>query len=116
MIDGESFYIFTKNTWMGNCSTLCHITNNVGLHFVTNIDELVQGSAGSISFKKKSKLCMKVRQVDEGKKLHILFSVKYCASVHANLFLLTCELLQENKICRNNKNNNVIKTANGKII
>ena len=27
-IDGETFYYFTKNTWIGDSGTFCHITNN----------------------------------------------------------------------------------------
>ena len=26
-IDGDNFYLFTKNTWIGDSSALCHITN-----------------------------------------------------------------------------------------
>ena len=64
-VDGEIFYLFTKNMWIGDSGTLCHITNNdTGLYNVTKINKSIEGSVGSMSATKKGKLCMKVHQVD----------------------------------------------------
>ena len=48
-IDGETFHLFTKNTWIGNSGGSCHVTNNhTGLYNVVKINKLVQGNAGNI--------------------------------------------------------------------
>ena len=44
-INGEIFFSFTKNMWIGYLGTLCHISNDdSGLYDVTNINKHVQVS------------------------------------------------------------------------
>ena len=53
-IDGETFYLFTKMTWIGNSGASCLMTNNdASLYDITKINELVQGSPGNMSFTKE---------------------------------------------------------------
>ena len=53
MIDGETFFSFTKNM-NGRFRCSYHITNNeAGLYDMTNINKLVQGRSGSMSAIKK---------------------------------------------------------------
>ena len=50
-IDGNTFFLFTKNIWIGDSSPSCHITNdNNGMYDVINIDESIQGSSGIIRY------------------------------------------------------------------
>ena len=49
LIDGQSFYTFTKITCIGDLGVSCHTTNNDGLNDVTHIDVSVQGSFGSMA-------------------------------------------------------------------
>ena len=42
-IDGDSFFSFTKNTWIGDFGALCHIMNdNMGLFNIMDINEFTQ--------------------------------------------------------------------------
>ena len=67
--------------------TLYHIANNdTGIYDVTNIDKLVQGSSGNMSTAKMGELHVKVRQVSDKKRLHIILPVKHCAKACADLF------------------------------
>ena len=112
IINGQSSYIFTKNTWIGDLGALCHITNDdKRLYDVTNINELVKGSMGIVSATRKGKFSVKVRQVNGSEKLHPLWPVKYFAEAGANCFLLTCKLSQGGKVSSNEKNNIVLETA-----
>ena len=62
--DDETFISFMKTTWIGDLGASRHNANNdTGLYNITNINELVQGSLGSMSITKKGKLHMKVHQV-----------------------------------------------------
>ena len=64
-IDGTSFHTFTKNTWIGDSSSSCHITNNEkGIFEVIKIDESIQGSSGTMPATKKGKLRVIVWQVN----------------------------------------------------
>ena len=56
-IDGNTFFSFTENTWIGDLVGSCHITNDdTGLYDIINIDELIQGSSGIMPAMKKGKL------------------------------------------------------------
>ena len=56
-IDGEMFYLFTKNMQMGNLGASCDITNNdTGLFDVNEINESVQESSGDTFATKEGKL------------------------------------------------------------
>ena len=56
-IDGDTFFSFIKNTWLGDSDASCHIANNdTGLYDITNIDESIQGSSGIMPATKKGKL------------------------------------------------------------
>ena len=69
LIDGETFFLFAKNTWIGDFSASCLNTNNdSGLYDNTNIKELAQGSSDSMSPTKKDKLHMMVCQVNGSEK------------------------------------------------
>ena len=46
---------------------------------------------------------MMVSQINDNKKLHVLWPLKYCTKVGANLFLLTCKISQGSKILSNGK-------------
>ena len=108
-IDGDTFFSFTKNTWIGDSGASCHITNNnTGLYDITDIDKSIQGSSSLIHATKKGKLRVKVWQVDGTEQVHILWPVKCCPKV--------CELLQGNKISSDHQNNIVVKTPTGNII
>ena len=50
------------------------------------------------------------------KRLHTLWSVKYCAKASVNHFLWTCKILQVSKICSEMKNNTMLETVKGYII
>ena len=56
-----------------------------------------------MSTTKNGKLCVKVREINGNKRLHVLWPVKYNAKAGANLFLLTCKLFQGCKISSNKK-------------
>ena len=57
-----------------------------------------------------------VHQVNWEEQVHTLWPVKFCPTKGANLFFLTCELSQWNKISSNQFNNFVINTLSGDII
>ena len=75
-INGETFFSFTKNTWIGDLDASCHITNNdTGLYDITNINKLVWGSSDGMSAMKKGKPHIKICQVEGSEKLHLLWSI-----------------------------------------
>ena len=54
-IDGETFNLFTNNTWICNLGVSCHITDvNTGLYDVTESNKLVQGSSGNMPARKRA--------------------------------------------------------------
>jgi len=83
---------------------------------VIEIQESIQGSSGTMLATKKGKLRVTVRQVNGLEQVHTLWPVKFCPSAGANLFSLTCKLLQGNKISSDEVNNIVVTTPNGNII
>ena len=90
----------------------CHVTNDdTGLYDIT-----AQGHSGSMTAAIKGKLHTKACQVDGSEKLHILWPMKHCSKVHANLFLLTCKLLLGRKISSDCKNKIVVKSISGNTI
>ena len=116
-INGNTFFSFTKNTWIGDLGASCHITNDdTGLYNINDINELIQGSSSIMPATKKSKLQVKVRQVNRAEQVHTLWPVKFCPKAGANLLSLMCELLQGNKISTDHLNNIVITTPSGNII
>ena len=95
----------------------CHITNNkTGLYDVTNIDESIQGSSNIMPATKKGKLWVKICQVDGTEQTHTLWPVKFCPKAGANLFSLTCKLLQGNKIASDHENYIMVNTPTSDII
>ena len=57
IIDGDTIFIFMKNTWIGDSGASCHITNNNNSLFnIININELIQGSSSIMHAMKKGKL------------------------------------------------------------
>ena len=65
MIDGETFFTFTKNTWIGDFYTSSHIFHDgSGLYDAIDINQSVQSSLRSMFVTKKCKLCIKLKQVD----------------------------------------------------
>ena len=86
-IDGDTFYLFTKSTWIGDSGALYHITNNVtGLFDITDIDELIQGSSRNMPAMKKGKLWVKLQQVNGTEQVHTLWPLTFCCKAGANLF------------------------------
>ena len=72
-IDGDTFFSFTKNTWIGDSGASCHITNNdTGLYDIIDFDESTQGSSSIMPATKTGKLQVKVWQVDETEQVHTL--------------------------------------------
>ena len=56
-IDSDTFFSFTKNTWIGDSGASCHITNNdTGLYDITDINKSIQGSSSIMPVMKKGKL------------------------------------------------------------
>ena len=56
-IDSDTFYLFTKNTWIRDSGASGHITSNdTGLYDIINIDESIQGSFSIMPATKKCKL------------------------------------------------------------
>ena len=86
-INGDMFYLFTKNTWIEDYVASCHIMNNdIGLFDIINIDKLIQGSSGNMPVTKKGKLCVNVRQVDGTEGVHTLLPMNFFPKVGTNLF------------------------------
>ena len=57
----NTFFSFTKNTWIGDLGASCHITNDdTGLYNINDINELIQGSSSIMPATKKGKLQVKV--------------------------------------------------------
>ena len=60
-INGNTFFLFMKNTWIRDLEASCHITNdNTGLYDITDINKSIQGSSGIMPARKKGKLQVKV--------------------------------------------------------
>ena len=55
-IDGNTFFSFTKNTWIGDSGVSCHTNDKKGMYDIIDIDESIQGSYGIMSATKKGKL------------------------------------------------------------
>ena len=53
-INGDTFFLVTKNTWIGDHGALCHIRIDDTCLF--DINKLIQGSSRIISATKKGKL------------------------------------------------------------
>ena len=52
------------------------------------------------------------KKVDETEQVHTLWPMEFCLKAGANLFSLTCELLQ-GKITSDHQNNIVVKSMDG---
>ena len=116
-INGNTFFLFTKNTWIRDLGASCHITNDdTGLYDIINIIESIKGSSGIMPAMKKGKLQVMVCQVNGEEQSHTLWPVKFCPTAGANLFSLTCELSQGNKISSDQFNNIVINTPSDDIV
>ena len=56
-INGNTFFSFRKNTWIGDSGAPCHITNDdKGMYDVININKSIQGSYSIMPAMKKGKL------------------------------------------------------------
>ena len=116
-IDGNTCFLFTKSTWIGDLGASCHITNNNNVIYdIIDIDESIQGNSGIMPTTKKGKLQVIVCQVNGEVQVHTLWSVKFSPTTGANLFSLMCELLHVNKILSNHFINIVINTPSGDIV
>ena len=59
-INGDTFYLFTKNTWIGYSGAL-HITNDdTSLFDIFDISKLIQGSSRHMQAMKKGKFHVNV--------------------------------------------------------
>ena len=57
IINGDTFFLFTKNTWIGDSGVQCHITNNdTGAFDIIDINMLIQGSSSTMPAMKKGNL------------------------------------------------------------
>ena len=73
MSDGETFYAFTENTWISDLGASCHITDDtIDMYYTTYTGESIQGSLGYTKATKKGKICIKVRHVDESRRMHTM--------------------------------------------
>lgn len=64
----------------------------------------------------EGKIGIKVRHIDGSEKIHTIEPMRYFKSAGANLFCLTCKLLQGSKLSSNNKEYIVLDTSNGNIM
>ena len=56
-IDGDTFFLFMQNTWIGDSDASSHITkDNTGLYDITDIKDSIQGSFSIMPTMKKGKL------------------------------------------------------------
>ena len=95
MIDGETFFAFTKNTLIGYTGASYHTTNNdEGMFHAKVINEMVQGSLRQMKAMKLGKKMVQVKQVDGTIKTVALYHVKFYAVVKVNLLSLTTFLSQ----------------------
>ena len=113
-IDGDTFFLFTKNTQIGDSSASCN--GNTGIYDITDINESIQGSSSITTTTKKGMFQVKVCQVDGTEQVHTLWPVKFCPKASANIFSLMCELSQGNKIANDHHNNIMVNTPTGNII
>ena len=64
-IDGDTFHVFNKNTWIGDTGASCDmICDDTMLFDVTEISEPIQGFSGLMNATKKGKLRCIARQID----------------------------------------------------
>ena len=97
IIDGGTFYFFTKNMWIRDSGELCHIMNDdTSLFDIININELIQGSSRNMPARKKGSFAS---MSDKLMTPNGPYS-KACLKASANLFSLTCELSQGNVTTR----------------
>ena len=116
-INGDTFYSFTKNTWIGDSGASCHITHDdTSMNDITNMDKLIQSSFSIMLTIKKGKLHINVQQVIGAEWLHTLWPMKFCPKACANLFSLMCNLSQGNKISSDHQNNIMVSNMCGDII
>ena len=64
----------------------------------------------------KGKLCISVHQLNGTEWIHIVWPMKFCSKVGANLFSLACKHFQGNKIKSDHKNNIMVHFSEGNII
>ena len=88
-IDGELFFIITKNMWIEDLSASCHITNNdTGVYNNIDIDEPFQVSSGNMKAAKRESYIWRwiklivVKLIPPYVLLHIVR--KHCSFWHAN--------------------------------
>ena len=63
-VEGDSFYTFTKNMWIGDTGASCNITNDDnGMFDIEQFVESVQRSSRNMTTMRKSTICMTVQQV-----------------------------------------------------
>ena len=111
-IGGDALYSFMRNTWIGDSSASCHITNDN----TTCMMSPTSMSCFKESLMKKGKLHVKVCQVNRTQLVHTLWPMKFCPKAGANMFSLTYKLLQGNMISSDHHKNIVVNTTCGDII
>ena len=98
-MDGDTFFLFTKNTWIGDSGASCQIMNNNTNPFdIINIIKLIQGSSRNMPAAKKGKHHVNIQQVEGTEWVHTLWPMKFCPKAGVNLFSLTRKLLQGKEI------------------
>ena len=93
--DGDTFFSFTKNTWIGDSGKSCHIKSDDTSFFdIINIIESIQGSSGIMPPTKKGKLHVNTWHINRTEQVHTLRPVKFYPKAGMNLFSWMHELLQ----------------------
>ena len=114
-IDRDTFFCSQRR--IRDSGVSCHITNDdTHLFDVIDINKLIQGSSRIMSALKKCKLHISVWQADGTEWVHTLWLMKFSPKAGANLFSLTCKLLQGKTISSDHQNNIMVKSTDGDII
>ena len=88
-INSESFFTFTKETWVADSGASSLITNyDSSLEDVKIINDIINGTTGTIISMKQRKKKMHVMQTYVSVKKTTLYLVKYCKDTMSNLLFL----------------------------
>ena len=85
-VNGESFFTFTKFTWVANSGASSHMTNDdSSLKNLEIINDLFHSALGTIIAMEKRMKKVHVMQTDGSVKNMTLYLVKYCKDSMSNL-------------------------------
>ena len=110
-INGDTFFCSLRTC--GSETRVSHVTSWITIQvFLTSLTSTSRSKEASYE---KGKLHVIIWQVDGTKWVHTLWPVKCCPKAGANLFFLTCKLLQ-GKISSHHQNNIMVNSSKGNII